>query len=183
MKPETSFPSQPVMPHAIEMLLRLLFYSFLLGSCVLSLVALWSRAPRAIFAIFLAWTLSFYISVPVLSWFGKPQKSITTVIISRLRTPPVSSPPPETQHPPVPSDGVPFPTSPQGPYVHQPPYRAAISPGQDEISPGPRSVEADDDDEDEDEDTRQRRIEDEMSRRDVSIVTVPKRKLWIANPS
>ena len=38
-------------------------------------------------------------------------------------------------------------------------------------------------DSDEDEDTRQRRIEDEMARRDVSIVTVPKRKLWVANPS
>ena len=36
---------------------------------------------------------------------------------------------------------------------------------------------------DEDEETRQHRIEDEMNRRDVSIVTVPKRKLWIANPS
>ena len=36
---------------------------------------------------------------------------------------------------------------------------------------------------DEDEETRQRRIEDEISRRDVTIVTVPKRKLWVTNPS
>jgi hypothetical protein len=36
---------------------------------------------------------------------------------------------------------------------------------------------------DEDEETRQRRIEDEIARRDVSIVTVPKRKLWVVNPS
>ena len=38
-------------------------------------------------------------------------------------------------------------------------------------------------DDEEDEDTRQQRMEEEMNRRDVSIVTVPKRKLWIANPS
>ena len=36
---------------------------------------------------------------------------------------------------------------------------------------------------DEDEETRQRRIEDEISRRDVTIVTVSKRKLWVTNPS
>ena len=38
-------------------------------------------------------------------------------------------------------------------------------------------------DSDEDEETRQRRIEDEIARRDVTIVTVPKRRLWVANPS
>ena len=40
-----------------------------------------------------------------------------------------------------------------------------------------------DDDEDEDEDVQQRRMEEELDRRDVSIVTVPKRRLWVANPS
>lgn len=39
-----------------------------------------------------------------------------------------------------------------------------------------------DDDDDEDEESRQRRIEEEMSRRDVSIVTVPRRKLFLTNP-
>lgn len=48
---------------------------------------------------------------------------------------------------------------------------------------GPRSVETDDDDDDIDEDTRQRQIEEEMGRREVSIVTVPRRRLWITNPS
>ena len=41
----------------------------------------------------------------------------------------------------------------------------------------------DDDEDDIDDDTRQRMIEDEMSRRDVSIITMPKRKLTVANPS
>jgi len=44
-------------------------------------------------------------------------------------------------------------------------------------------AENDDDDEDDaDEDTMQQRIEDEMARRDVSIITVPRKKLWITNP-
>jgi hypothetical protein len=54
----------------------------------------------------------------------------------------------------------------------------------DELSHGaPLSVEGDDNDDDLDDDTRQRVIEEEMQRRDVSIVTVPRRKLWIANPT
>ena len=38
-------------------------------------------------------------------------------------------------------------------------------------------------DDDEDDELQQRRIEQEMERRDVSIVTVPKRKLFLTNPS
>ena len=40
----------------------------------------------------------------------------------------------------------------------------------------------DDEDDDVDEETRQRRIEEEISRRDVNIVTVPKRRLFLMNP-
>lgn len=61
-------------------------------------------------------------------------------------------------------DQIPFPTDSRSPYVHQPPYRAAL--GHDDLFNslgGPRSVETDDYDEDEDEDTRQRRIEEEVS--------------------
>lgn len=46
----------------------------------------------------------------------------------------------------------------------------------------PLSVETDDED-DEDEDARQQRIESEMARREIVTVTVPRRKLLIANPS
>lgn len=61
-----------------------------------------------------------------------------------------------------------------GPYIHQPSHRTLPSDRQ--------ARSAEDDDDDEDEDTRQRRMEREMERREVSIVTVPKRKLWITNP-
>jgi len=74
----------------------------------------------------------------------------------------------------------------QSPYTfHQPAYRRAVSSiEEDDIMSstshgGPRS-EGEEDVEDEE---SQRRIEQEMERREVSIVTVPKRRLWIANPS
>lgn len=70
----------------------------------------------------------------------------------------------------------------QGPYAHHRPLFRA-SPQLDDLSyshGSPRSVETDDD---VDDDTRQRLMEEEMERRDVSIVTVPRRKLWVANPS
>jgi hypothetical protein len=177
-------PPQPKMPRSVDIFLRLPFHSFLLALCVFTLFTLWSQAPRVFFAIFLIWTLSYYVSMFVFAWHGYPQKSITAVIINRLRTAP-STFIPETAQPSTPDEqGVPFPTGSQGPYVHQPPHRAVLSSGPDEVLEGPRSVEADDDDDDDaDEDTRQRRIEEEMARRDVSIVTVPRRKLWIANPS
>lgn len=69
-----------------------------------------------------------------------------------------------------------------GPYLHQPPYRTAATDEYSHSHAGPRSLEADDDD-DVDEVTRQRMIEEEMDRREVSIVTVPKRRLWVTNPS
>ena len=74
-------------------------------------------------------------------------------------------------------------TNSEGPYAyHQPPYR--LSTYADELSHGaPMSADIDGTDDDIDEATRQRVIEEEMERRDVSIVTVPRRKLWIANPS
>ena len=177
--------SHPEISSWFELILRMVTHTLLLALCVLILVALWSRAPRSTFAIFLAWTLCFYLSIFIFAWHGKPQKSVLAVVINRLRTPAPTAPtpPPNVRTSVIlGNDSVPFPTAASGPYVNQPPFRTAV---QGDISPGgPRSVEADDDDDaDEDEDTRQRRIEDEMGRREVSIVTVPKRKLWITNPS
>jgi|ERR1700722_1356630 len=182
----------PEMPSWPEAALRIVLHALLLGSSILTLFALWSRAPRTWFAIFLAWTLSFYLSVSVLAWHGKPHRSIMTVVMSKTRALTTIPSPPNVQQPctapdnnGVPFPTVPFPTASNGPYVHRPPYRATFLSGQDDVVPvGPRSVETDsDDNDDEDEDTRQRVIEDEMGRREVSIVTVPKRKLCIANPS
>jgi len=169
------------MPSSFERLLRGLFHALLLGLCILTLLALWSKASKVLFAVFLVWVVAFYISLFIFSWRGKPQKSMLTTLISWLR---ISSAP-EPQLPPPGAGQFPFPTDSRSPYVHQPPYRATFSGGHDDVSNspgGPRSVQTDYD-EDEDEDTRQRRIEDEMGRRDVNIVTVPKRRLLIANPS
>ncbi|KDQ64488.1 hypothetical protein JAAARDRAFT_166786 [Jaapia argillacea MUCL 33604] len=191
--PESSVPRpMPEMPHGYSFCLRLLFHAFLLGLCALSLQALWARAPIATFAIFLACSIAFYVALFVLAWYGRPRESALTVVFSRLRGESYTVPTPAPTPTPTPSrplstlglDQYPFPTEQRGPYVHhQPQYWTT---GPDDVASsrgGPRSAITDDEDEDEDEEVRQRRIEDEMNRRDVSIVTVPKRKLWVTNPS
>lgn len=74
----------------------------------------------------------------------------------------------------------------RGPYTHhQPAYRLAPSHHDDEElsrhgnTPFPRDSESDDDDIDDDE--RQARLEQEMERRAVTIVSVPKPKLFVTN--
>lgn len=168
------------MPDLFDTILRILFHIFLLAISILALVALWSLTSRAGFAVFLICTFTFYVILMLCSWHGRPRQSILTVIIFRLR----ASPAPATPSPlPLSAiDGYPFPTDVRGPYVHhQPPFHVT---GTDEVSTThghPRSAENEDDD-DADEDVRQQRIEDEMARRDVSIITVPRKKLWITNP-
>ncbi|KAH7914369.1 hypothetical protein BJ138DRAFT_1123641 [Hygrophoropsis aurantiaca] len=175
------------LPQPFETCLRILFHALVLALCILSLAALWYRATKALFAVFLLWTALFYCSLFALAWNGRPRKSILTSLVARLRAeppPPAGSPETPTSRPLsiTGAEQYPFPTDTRGPYLHQPLYRPA---GHDDVSTshGPRSVETDDDDEDVDEETRQRRIEEEMGRREVSIVTVPKRRLWITNPS
>ena len=156
------------------------------------MAALFQRGPIAAFAVFLAWTLAFYGLLIGLSWNGRPRKSILSVIFSRLRAEPARfSPVPRAGSPagsrPLSmneSVAVPFPSDGRGPYHHhQPPYRAA-SAGLDHDYPMATTLGHDvDDDDEEDEDTRQRRIEEELNRRDVSIVTVPKRRLYLLNPT
>ncbi|KAG7449231.1 uncharacterized protein BT62DRAFT_929205 [Guyanagaster necrorhizus] len=174
-------------PPFVETTLHILLHMFLLGLCIIALIALWSRAPRATFAVFLAWTACFYAALILFAWHGRPRHSILAVVFSRLRSqsyhPAVISAPP-TPNPPN-GEGFTLPTD--SPYLHQPSYRPVASDMHDGMSYTQvhRSVDADDDDDDqdEDEDTRQQRIENEIGRREVSIVTVPKRKLWITNPS
>ncbi|EPQ59227.1 hypothetical protein GLOTRDRAFT_113979 [Gloeophyllum trabeum ATCC 11539] len=172
------------MPPAFEILIRLLFHLSLLGLLILTLVALWYYAPIAGFAIFVAWTAIFYGLLLILSWRGRPRGSVLTVVLARLRG---EQTVPSTPSRPASSfalDQYPFPTAdPRGPYIHQPQVWSATEDYASMSHAGPRSTEEGYDDDDEDEDTRQRRIEDEMARREVSIVTVPKRRLWITNPS
>ncbi|KAG1820199.1 uncharacterized protein BJ212DRAFT_1007998 [Suillus subaureus] len=176
------------LPSLFEICLRVLFHTLVLALCILSLVALWNWAHVALFAVFLLWTFIFYICLLTLAWHGRPRRSTLTYLIARFRAepPPVVSPGTPTSRPlsVVGNEQYPFPTDARGPYLHEPPYRAARA--HDDVSTtigGPRSVETDYDEEDLDEETRQRRIEEEMGRREVSIVTVPKRRLWITNPS
>ncbi|KAA1466489.1 hypothetical protein DENSPDRAFT_791200 [Dentipellis sp. KUC8613] len=189
---DPSNPSRPlaVMPPFAEVLLHALFHAAVIAICILSLIALWNRAPKATFAVFLVWTVACYAAMVLLAWHGRPQKSALTVLLGRLRgdhqftAVPTATPSPSRPMSTTGTDQFPFPTEARSPYIHQPPYRAANE--EDHYSTshaGPISVEADDPESDEDEETRQRRIEEEMGRREVSIVTVPKRKLWITNPS
>jgi len=174
------------LPPPFEICLRVLFHALVFALCILSLTALWYRATQALFGVFLLWTIIFYICLFTLAWHGRPRKSILTFLVAKFRAkpPPVDSGTPASR--PLSAVGTeqyPFPTDNRGPYLHEPPYRTA---GHDELSTtvgGARSVETDYDDEDVDEETRQRRMEEEMGRREVSIVTVPKRRLWITNPS
>lgn len=176
------------LPSLFEICLRVLFHTLVLALCIFSLIALWNWARLALFAVFLLWTIIFYICLFTLAWHGRPRRSILTYLIARFRTepPPAVSPGTPTSRPlsVVGNEQYPFPTDTRGPYLHEPPYRATRV--HDDVSTtigGPRSVETDYDEEDLDEETRQRRIEEEMGRREVSIVTVPKRRLWITNPS
>lgn len=174
-----------------DILLHTLLHSFLLANCILALAALFSRAPIATFIVFLLWMLAFYVSLLLLAWNGYPQTSLLVIAITRLRTPahvtdaiPTRPDSPMDEH----ESNLFHPSTPvNGPYIyHQPLWRRAISPEEDFSTShgGHRALEQDDpEDDDEDDDDRQRHMEEELERRDVNIVTVPRRRLWITNPS
>ena len=188
-----SFPLAPAKyPSLLEVAFRITFQALLLALCTLCLVQLWLRGPVTGFVVFLVWTVGFYIAFAVLAWQGRPRRSILTVTLSRLR----ARPHPHQEIPPLqpdsrpissatPEPSIPFTPDSRGPYLHSPPFRAVQEDeSYDLMSTGRQHEDGEDDpDDDEDEETRQQRMEGEMNRRDVSIVTVPKRKLWIANPS
>ncbi|TRM67549.1 hypothetical protein BD626DRAFT_479127 [Schizophyllum amplum] len=182
-----SLPSIPELPPVREIVLRVLFHAALLALCALCLVALYLRAPVWAFTIFLVWVVAFYAVMLVLAWRGTPPRSTLTAVLFRLRGRPI--PPRDTSTiasaPLGDNSSYPFPTAGgRGPYVHTPTaYRAGNDDG---ASSHPLSAEGqgyEDEEDEEDEDVQQRRMEEEMDRRDVSIVTVPKRRLWVANPS
>lgn len=181
-------------PTAWNAFFHVLVQISILGICVVGLDALWTRARRYLFVLFLLWVLSFYTAMTVLAWHGRPVESLLTAALWRLRGHSMS-----TSAIPTPSDprvsntlldenvsgG---PSSPrQGPYTHhRPPVRTSVLlDDMSHIHGTPLSLSSDnnDDDDEIDEDTRQRLIEEEMERRDVSIVTVPRRKLYLTNPS
>ncbi|KAG5724371.1 hypothetical protein E4T56_gene16053 [Termitomyces sp. T112] len=148
-----SLSSQPraKFPTVSEMVINTIIQGLLLGLSILTLIILWSRAPKYGFVIFLTWTVIFYVAMAIFAL--------------RHHQPGLDPIPPSFLSGVTP-----------GPYVHQPSHRLASA--ADEISSyqgGPRSAETDEQDDDVD-------VEEEMRRRDVSIITIPRRKLWIANP-
>lgn len=149
----------------------------ILGLSAITLSALWLRVSRHYFAVFLPWIALFYAASLLLAWNGRPNTSILTATLWRLRG--------NTTHHPIPSSANAPPVTGNNPYTHhRPSHRpSTLHDGLSHSHGRPLSVETDDIEEDLDEETRQRVIEEEMARRDVSIVTVPRRKLQIANPS
>lgn len=184
-------PPAPSYPSPLEAVFHIIFHTLLLALCALCLAQLRQRGPVAAFVAFLVWTVGFYIALVIFAWQGRPKKSILAVTFSRLRARPHphrTNPPSQLDSRPISSatlePSIPFTPDARGPYLHSPPFRTAQEDEYYDMSTSRQHEDGEDDpDDDEDEETRQRRIEGEMNRRDVSIVTVPKRKLWIANPS
>jgi hypothetical protein len=160
------------------MVLHILVQISVLGLSALTLVALWTRAPHSLFVIFLLWIVAYYVAMISLAWNAHPTSSLLTAALWGLRNKLSPHAHPTHMLDPLSTE----PSNTRGPYAHhRPPFRA--SPQLDDLSysyGSPLSVETDDD---LDDDTRQRLMEEEMERRDVSIITVPRRKLWVANPS
>lgn len=169
----------PRMPSLLSLLVHFLLHAFLLGLSILSLVALWTHASKGAFAVFLVWVVIYYAIIFYLAFRGVPQESFLSAFFNRISTDPIPALPTPAPSRPLSDIGIESVPFPSGPYSHQPPFRVAHDSEYPLSSGGHGSVEEDDE---LDEDTRQRNIEEEMSRRDVSIVTVPKRKLFLTNP-
>ncbi|KAJ7047383.1 hypothetical protein C8F04DRAFT_1058616 [Mycena alexandri] len=166
LEPPVDPPSN--MPPLVSILLRLLFHAALLGFCIFCLVALWSKAPKSTFGVFLAWTTAFYIILISAGWRGRPDRSTLSLMFERLRAEqrPTTLRPSVSDIPRAEEERSRF------PYIHRPAHRRALL--TDYM--GPQSTDTEDDDDD--------RAENEMRRRDISIVTsYPKRALRITNPS
>jgi len=171
-----------------DVTLHTLLHAFLLANCIFTLVAIFTRAPTVAFVVFLVWTVAFYVVLIVLAWNGRPRGSIMVYAIARFLPAPTPSHAASPMSPvggsPTDERTSPFSHTPGGsPYIfHQPLWRTAVSP-EDATRAGLHTIEAVSPDDDEDDDDRQRHMEEELERRDVNIVTVPRKKLWIANPS
>ncbi|KAI0254745.1 hypothetical protein BJV78DRAFT_1279851 [Lactifluus subvellereus] len=187
--PPSAKVQRPLIPRKEEIVLRTVMHALILALCILSLLELWHRAPLGLFAAFLVWTVAFYVIIIILSWSGRPRYSILTVLLGRIRgdsrfiagstSTPSASRPISTAG----TDQFPFPQELRSPYLHQPLFHTAAEDDLHSASYAGLRSEPEENSSDEDEETRQRRMEDEIARRDVSIVTVPKRKLWVVNPS
>jgi len=174
-------------PDTLQGISHLITHAFIIFACVFCLITLYASGPLVSFIVFLIWTVAFYFSLFLMAWFHIPGVSYLSLFVARLRgkahvpapTEPVDS------HATSSSAATPLTQSYFGPYTyHQPPYRRVDGMSREDserasrLSRNPRSMLSD---EDEDDDDRQREMEIEMARREVSVITVPKRRLVIAN--
>lgn len=138
--------------------------------------AIMGSIPGLVLSVLIA--VAYYVMLVILAWLNRPQHSILVVVISRLRGDPADVAP---VPPSAPSTPIPPISSPPHPYLNSPPWRATQSHASDDLLSRARSMDSEGADDDEDDDERQARIEEEMARRDVSIFTVPKRRLVVRN--
>ncbi|KAG8916295.1 hypothetical protein FRC01_003245 [Tulasnella sp. 417] len=125
--------------------------------------------------------IAYYAALFMLAWHNRPQQSILVVVISRLRGDPTDTSPPAGSSE-LPSTPLPPISPPPHPYLNSPPWRVTQSHADDDLLSRARSMDSEGaEHDDEDDDERQARIEEEMARRDVSIFTVPKRRLVVRN--
>jgi hypothetical protein len=184
-------------PTAVDVIIHTLIHLLILASAAFTLHALWLHASRALFGVFLAWIVCFYVVFLLLTWRVRPPGSILSTCFNALQPRVAPSFPPGTSSPhPVATSPLPVmddlhpPSLSHSPYIHQPTYRSRIRRADDQTTMAngvPTSHEGyfgDDEVEDtEDDQFSQERIEAEMNRRQVSIVTVPRQRLFIANAS
>ncbi|KZP00127.1 hypothetical protein CALVIDRAFT_560729 [Calocera viscosa TUFC12733] len=176
-------------PRPLAVVFRSVLFAILTFACILVLIALHQRGPTWAFAVFLVWTILFYLALLVLAWYGRPRPSSLAVILARVRE---DGHPPPVAHSQLPNQSPDMARSPPstrppsrtglGPYkYHQPPYHRAASHEEDALSGSHYPLSIESGDEDEDDETRQRQMEAEMSSRDVVVMTVPRRQLKIVN--
>jgi len=167
-------------PPVLEVAAYVLAHIGFLGLLVLGFVAVWHHASLAAFAVSLVCVVCIY-ALHLLKLPRRPRRRwrVESHLISFLKSRPhaSASTPTVAADAPAPADVGP----PAGPYMHRPPFLRMPIDTMYSDQDG-RTGEGEEDD-DLDDETRQRMMEEEMDRREVSIVTVPKRKLWVANPS
>jgi hypothetical protein len=172
-------------PPSWTLLLRVTFHAVLFANVVFCLLSLWNLGNKAPFSIFLALSVGIYALMAWSFYSGQPRNSLIALIRAKHTyrqagagsgfTPAVPDPHPYSLSPPPRSAPQVVETS----QVNAPiPFPTL---GSLNLTRTVREEMLDEDNEDDDE--KQERIEREMQRRDVSIVTVPRRSLRIANIS
>jgi hypothetical protein len=169
-------------PWPILRILRVIFHFCLLGNLAFALASLFQLGNRAGFAVLLAWCVVAY---AIIFWtlVYRPRNSLLLLLREKFIDHP--HPQPETMITEPFANMAKDPSSPVASNNRYPSPSAQFTsveyPPSNSIYSQPRPVETDHEEDHEDDEEKQLRIEQEMQRRDVSIVTVPRRQLRITN--